>query len=182
MAAPKRTKAQREYDLSRISALYLKGHTQAAIGEALGLTQPIVSRDLATIQKRWEEQSTIDLDAARRRELARIDELEREYWVAWRRSLEQVTKTKTKRNHMGDEAIVMREETSGNPAFLAGVQNCIDQRCKLLGLYAATKAVVSGDKDNPVQYAINYIREVRPPSEMNDVTRSPSGVNNEADG
>ncbi|MCC6457266.1 MAG: hypothetical protein IT328_20095 [Caldilineaceae bacterium] len=163
MAAPKRSKVQREYDLTRIAELYLTGHTQAEIANVIGLTQQIVSRDLATIQQRWEEQSTIALDAAKRRELARIDELERTYWEAWRRSLEQVTKTKTKRNHMGDEAIVIREETSGNPAFLAGVQNCIDQRCKLLGLYAPAKAVVSGDKDNPVQHAINYIREVRPP-------------------
>lgn len=139
MAAPKRTKVQREHDLARITEYYLKGYTQAAIAETLGLTQPIVSRDLMTVQKRWEEKSVIDLDAAKRRELARIDELEREYWGAWRRSLTQVVKTRTKRNHMGDEAIVIREETSGNAAFLTGVQNCIDQRCRLLGLYEATK-------------------------------------------
>lgn len=168
MAAPKRSKVQREHDLARIAELYLKGYTQVQIAQELGLTQPIVSRDLTTLQERWIEQTTIDFDAAKGKELARLDALEREYWQAWRRSLEQVTKTRTKRNHMGDEAIVVREETSGNPSFLAGVQGCIDQRCRLLGLYAPTKAVLSGDKENPIQHAhgINYIREVRP--EMND--------------
>lgn len=168
VAAPKRSKIQREHDLARIAELYLKGHTQAEIGDALGLTQQIISRDLATLQTRWEESASIAMDAAKSKELARLDALEREYWQAWRRSLEQVTKTKTKRNHMGDEAVVMREETSGNAAFLAGVQNCIDQRCRILGLYAASKAVVSGDKENPVQHAINYIREVRPAIQDHD--------------
>lgn len=82
MAAPKRTKVQREHDLSKIAELYLKGHTQAAIGETLGLTQQIVSRDLSTIQKRWEEKSTIDLDTARRRNRDGADDA-RAVWI-WR--------------------------------------------------------------------------------------------------
>jgi hypothetical protein len=37
MAAPKRTRLEREIDLQRIADGYLKGQTQAEIGEALGV-------------------------------------------------------------------------------------------------------------------------------------------------
>jgi predicted transcriptional regulator len=140
MAKPKRTPTQRELDLQKITALYLRGTTQSDIGKELGVVQSQVSYDLKEIQKRWRESALVNINEVKQRELARIDELEIEYWQAWRRSIGEVTKTVTSRNALrGDTASISKETLNGNPAYLQGVQWCIEQRCKLFGIYEATK-------------------------------------------
>ncbi len=39
------------------------------------------------------------------------------------------------------------EQRNGNPAYLSGVQWCIDRRCKLLGLDAPIKAQINAQLD-----------------------------------
>ena len=129
--------------------MYLKGKTQTEIGQEVGLSQPQVSYDLADIQRRWREDTTINLDEAKQRELSRIDELERTYWQAWEKSCNERTKTSTEKVS-GDngraKASVQKEEMLGNPAYLAGVMNCIQERSKILGIYAPEKQEISGLK------------------------------------
>lgn len=149
MAAPKRTDAQREHDLELISALYLRGKRQVDIAAELGVTQQQISYDLKTIQKRWQQKTVVNINEVKQRELARIDELERTYWEAWERSLDERTKTRTERNTVGgkenqisrDKASIEKETLLGVPAYLAGVERCIELRCKILGVYAPTKNV-----------------------------------------
>lgn len=153
MAAPKRTAFERENDYERITGYYLKGWRQVDIAEELGLSQQQISIDLRTIQKRWRENTTLDLDEAKSKELARLDELEREYWQAWESSKGERTKSrqestgrvdpKTKKP-VADKAMMEKEQRDGNPAFLAGVLSCIDRRCKLLGIDAPEKRELSG--------------------------------------
>lgn len=146
MAKPKRTEFQRESDLERIASLYLRGWRQADIAADIGLSRQQVSYDLKTIQTRWRTQTAINLDEAKQRELARIDELEREYWAAWEASKGERTKARQEKNVTGavTKASMEKEQRDGNPAFLAGVMTCIDRRCKLLGLDAANKTEISG--------------------------------------
>ena len=144
MAAPKRSKFQREADLARISELYLRGKPQAEIAEEIGVSQGQVSKDLSIIRTRWRKQTTVNMDEAKNKELARIDVLEREYWEAWERSKGEQVKGRQKQSDTGGKkkiewATVEKVQLIGNPAFLAGVEKCIDMRCKLLGIYAATK-------------------------------------------
>jgi hypothetical protein len=141
MAAPKRTDFERENDYRRITDLYLQGKFQSEIASVLGVSQQQVSYDLAAIQRRWRSDTTINLDEAKQKELARVDNLERVYWGAWERSLEEKVKTRTEKQtgKDGGKASVEKETLLGNPAYLAGVQWCISERCKLLGLYAPTK-------------------------------------------
>ncbi len=101
------------------------------------------------MQKRWQESSLANtdanrakLDAKKAEELAKIDALERTYWKAWRRSCkdrEVQTAEKVTGDTARSKAATRREGQSGNPAFLAGVERCIDRRCKLLGLDAPRK-------------------------------------------
>jgi hypothetical protein len=42
-----------------------------------------------------------------------------------------------------DESSVVVEERDGNPSWLAGVDKCIERRCKLLGLDAPVKTDLS---------------------------------------
>lgn len=154
MAAPKRTRIQRKADLPRITELYLSGHSQMEIGALLGISQAQISRDLKQVQQQWREQTTLDLDEAKQRELARIDTLERTYWDAWRLSKEERTKTRTSSKGQDKSASIEKESLTGNPAYLAGVQWCIEQRCKLLGLNAPTRTEVTGKDGSPVEQVI----------------------------
>lgn len=154
MAAPKRTKHQRELDLERISAMYLTGLSQDEIARRVGVSQGQVSYDLKEIHRRWREQTTLNIDEAKQRELERIDVLERTYWDAWRLSKEERTKTRTSSKGQDKSASIEKESLTGNPAYLAGVQWCIEQRCKLLGLNAPTRTEVTGKDGSPVEQVI----------------------------
>jgi hypothetical protein len=156
MAATKRTPIQREHDLTQIAGLYLRGKTQAAIAEELKITQQQVSYDLKIIQARWRKDTTIDMDEAKRKELARIDELERTYWTAWERSLDEKVKTRTEKRagEEGGKASIEKETLLGVPAYLAGVQWCISERCKLLGLYAPAKSALTDAEGNAIPIVV----------------------------
>lgn len=150
MPANTRSQFQREADYERITSLYLRGWRQADIAAELGLTQQQVSYDLRTIQKRWRESTTMNLDEAKQKELSRIDELERDFWTAWESSKTERTKARQETDGTKDrsgkpivkKSSMEKEQRDGNPAFLQGVLSCIDRRCKLLGLDAPEKSEV----------------------------------------
>ena len=164
MSAPKKTKFQKERDREQTADMYLRGMRQSDIAEKLGVSQQQISRDLKTIQKQWRELTTINLDEAKQKELARIDQVEREYWTEWERSRDERTKTRKEKALVGDgetargKATIETEERLGDPRYLQGVQWCITKRCEVLGLNAPTKVdssqtgdvlirVVYGDED-----------------------------------
>lgn len=122
-----------------VAEMYLARKRQWEIAEALGVDQGTVSRDLAEIRAGWQESSLRDFSAAMVEELARIDELERTYWEAWQRSCKDAERILKEKITIGGEEErtkirVVKEGQSGNPAFLAGIQWCIDKRIELIGL------------------------------------------------
>lgn len=145
MAATKRTPIQREKDLEIIASLYLRGNRQVDIAKEIGVDQSQVSHDLKEIQKRWRESSLVSINEVKHRELSRIDELERTYWDAWQRSIGEKTKTRTEKTvgEAATKASIEKETLVGNPAFLTGVLSCIEQRCKIFGIYEATKIAIT---------------------------------------
>jgi len=143
-----------ERDRRNIGRLYLRGIIQADIAEKLNLSQPTVSRDLKVIQKQWKIDRVDDINERKNIELDRVDELEREYWAAW---IESKQDEKTKKIVKVGEKNARQELTSkeqvGNPAFLRGVEWCINKRCDLLGLDAPKRTdITSGEKkdDTPI--------------------------------
>jgi hypothetical protein len=158
MAARKRTPFQREEDLVQITRLYLQGRTQRDIAEVVGVSQGQVNHDLKLIQTRWRESSIMDMNEAKQRELARLDELEREYWAAWEQSKNERTRARQESDGKSKDgkpnvvrATMEREQRDGNPAFLAGVMSCIERRCKLLGLDAPVKSELTGKDGGPIK-------------------------------
>ena len=123
-----------------VGKLYLSGMTQPAIARELGVSQPTVSRDMKVLRDEWLASALIDVNAAKAKELAKIDNLEIEYWEAWRRSIgehiQEVTKAKgpAKGSPTDIEKVVRKNTLVGDPRFLQGIQWCIDKRCKILGL------------------------------------------------
>ena len=144
----KRTKTQRELDLTLIAELYLKGWYQKKIADHLGeirpytLTQQQISGDLKTIRRRWLESSIRDFDELKAQELAKIDHLEVTYWDEWDRSREDRERhetSKTTGQIARDSAKTVRTIGLGDPRYLAGIQWCINKRCDILGLNAPQK-------------------------------------------
>lgn len=162
----RRNKWQREKDLMNLAERYLRGEYQADIAASMGVQQSTISKDLRELQRRWQAASVTAMDAMKAEQLAKIDELERTYWEAWARSKEdaEITVTKTRGLKIkktdtvpvtGGELLTATNHTEvtgapfetmhrtegqvGNPAFLAGVQWCINKRCELFGLDAPRK-------------------------------------------
>ena len=161
MAANKRTFTQIEDDRREIASLYLQGKTQQVIADRLHMTRQMVGYDLKAIQRRWREDTSRNLDEDKAQELAKLDELERTHWQAWEDSLEQVTtETSSLVNSAKDSrnrATIRREDKQGNPAYLRGVMECIDRRCKLLGLDSPQKLEHSGKDGGPIQVDVAAI-------------------------
>jgi DNA-binding MarR family transcriptional regulator len=144
----RRTSAEIARDRRLVADLYLRGYLQSDIAEQLGVNQSTVSRDLKALHQEWLVSAQIDFNQAKARELARIDRLEREYWRAWEKSKNEKESTVTEKvqdDGRGNraKARMHRERQFGNPRFLVGVQWCIEQRCKLLGVYAPQRIAVS---------------------------------------
>jgi hypothetical protein len=144
-----RTATQRERDNRKISQMYLQGTLQSDIAEALGLDQSTISRALKSLQADWRASALIDINEAKARELAKVDALEMEYWQAWKRSQEDAESEITKMQGGTTDAPSRlekqqkREGQSGNPAFLKGVEWCINKRCEILGVDAPKKTDVT---------------------------------------
>ncbi|GAP96084.1 hypothetical protein [Leptolyngbya sp. NIES-2104] len=134
-----RHRDRREQDLTEIARRYLMGETQSTIAESLKVSQQTISADMKLIRKRWRDSSIRDFDEAIAVELAKIDLVEAEFWEQWEKS--KLPK-QVKKNEKADgftKQTTIEETKCGNPAFLAGVLNCIDRRCRLLGLDSEIK-------------------------------------------
>lgn len=152
----RREPAQIARDRRRIADLYLQGKLQAEIADEIGVDQSTVSRDLRALHREWLRLALTDFDKAKARELAKIDKLEREYWVAWQRSCEDaetvVQKAVETAGAIRKEATKTEKGQAGDPRFLQGVQWCIERRCKIMGVDAPDKYEQSGEVNIRVTY------------------------------
>ena len=133
--------ALKEQQRERIASLYVQGASNAEIARQVGLSARTVYRDIETVRDHWRESAIRDFDAAKARELAKIDEAERNYWIGWNRSLKDREKVATELD--GGEQVKqvkkLIEGQSGDPRMLDGVLKCVEQRSKILGLHAPEK-------------------------------------------
>ena len=143
----------------QVSEMYLGGKTQPEIARIVEVSQSTISVDLKWLQAEWLQTALMSFNKLKARELARIDRLEREYWVAWERSqleyqstlTEQTddidSKTSDVRNVVRRKAQVKKEQRIGDKAFLTGIQWCIEQRLKIFGVYAAQKVALTWEEE-----------------------------------
>lgn len=152
--------------------MYLQGWEQAEIAAKLNasedrsytLSQQMISYDIRRVIDQWRASSLIDVDEAKANELAKINELERTYWQAWRRSCEGAETIKQRGKPGNLPGKVQTEniertvkEQAGDPRFLQGVQWCIEQRCKILGVNAPAQIELAGKGGGALPFVI--IRE-----------------------
>ena len=159
-----RNRAEVERDRSEISELYLKGVTLKKITEIITskhypgymdsntksrrLRLSFVQNDIQFIIKEWKATAINNIDMLRAVEIEKINHLEETYWDAWEKSLQEKTSSTTERVEditIRLTARVVKTDSEGNSSFLAGIQWCIDKRCKLLGLDAPVKNETKSD-------------------------------------
>lgn len=163
---PQRTSRQVERDRALIGRLYVKGKTQREIAETLqaayekerpadwpadrpwiSISRQQVAHELAAVREEWRQSAVVDFNLAKGRELARIDALEEAYWEAYERSKQDriarqlYSKVDEHGNVKPTHQTVSTSRSDGDEKFLAGIQWCIDRRCKILGIDAPTKTL-----------------------------------------
>lgn len=153
MTVSTRKKTDVEARRRDVGRLYLSGKTQTEIAKEQDVTQATISRDLKALREQWLASALIDINEAKGRELAKIDALEVEYWEAWRRSIGEQIRERTKAKGISIdgqagspkqiEKTVQKFTLIGDPRFLQGIERCIDKRCKILGLDAPQIVEVS---------------------------------------
>ncbi len=151
MAAPKRSKIQRERDRVTIAELYLKGWTQAKIAEYLELSQPGIWREIKKIKQLWMQETVHNYDLFMVEQLQRLAMIESELWQGWQHSQEpkeQSIHEKLIGSTDSDRLKAQRRTESrvGDVRFLDKLLECIEQRCRLLGLRTQPSNVAGSNK------------------------------------
>jgi len=153
-----RSKSQIARDRRKIADQYLQGIIQADIAEGLGIHQSTVSRDIKALQIEWQKSALVDINSKKAKELAKIDRLEREYWLAWERSCEDAEIVRQEaRDKKINKVIKTAKGQAGDPRFLSGVERCIERRCKILGIDAPEKHEITGRDGNAVDIKVTIL-------------------------
>jgi Putative ATPase subunit of terminase (gpP-like) len=118
--------------------LYLKGWTQTAIAEHLGVRQKTVCTDLQVVRGEWRGSMIRDFDLLREEELKKLAVLEQEAWAAWERSQKPAQEARVKDGDQSKATKTMKTRT-GDPRFLEVILRCNVSRRLLLGLDAPVK-------------------------------------------
>jgi hypothetical protein len=202
-----RNRAEVERDRKEISELYLQGVSFKRITEIITnkyypgymnnkdgkrLRLSFVQNDIDAIIKEWKRTAVNNVDMLRAVEIEKINNLEKTYWAAWERSLQEKSQSTTERAEdltVRLLARVVKTESDGNSSYLAGIQWCIDKRCKLLGLDAPVKNEIKNDvrihivydDKNPSDVIDGEVIETKNLSDGKTNSPSPSPVLVEAD-
>lgn len=162
-------KRQNQMKLARleiVSTLYKRGYSYRKIKEEVmkrldlkTYSLQTVKRDIQTLLDEWRESRLEDTDELVTLELARIDDTCRELWEQWEKSKTDYNKTQRKQKgspsrdaETGQTSIrtyqTERTETEvislGDPSYIAEIRKQLEERRKLLGLYAPEKKELSG--------------------------------------
>ena len=143
-----------------VAARYLRGQTQWEIARAFEVTQKTISLDLKAIQAEWLAQAVLDRGEWTARELARIDEVERQAWAAWTKSQENAETLRAKTrgaDQSSAETVKVSKGQAGDPRFLEIVLKCVAKRCELLGLDAKKES----DKNDASRNGIPALESLR---------------------
>ena len=141
------------------------GKNQYEIAAEVGVSQQCISKDLVKIQLEWTTRMVGNFDEKVRMEVAKIDRRERECLEAFQRSVGVHTTVTKKNTPEGEEITEKKERLAGDARFQQLALECVDKRCKILGLYAVVKTSteVTGDAlAQLVAAARARVREARP--------------------
>ena len=153
--------------LEIVSNLYKRGYSYRKIREEVmkrldlkTYSLQTVKRDIQTLLDEWRESRLEDTDELVTLELARIDDTCRELWEQWEKSKTDYNKTQRKQkgspsrdSETGQTSIktyqTERTETEviclGDASYIAEIRKQLEERRKLLGLYAPEKKDINAN-------------------------------------
>jgi hypothetical protein len=105
----KRSIAQRQADLVRITELYLLGSTHDQIAEILSserdysISRSQITLDVQAVLQAWHERYVGDINAATASTIIKLDKLETTYWDAWERSQRQSIEIEDSIQNLGND-------------------------------------------------------------------------------
>jgi hypothetical protein len=110
-----------------------------------------IQSDLVHLTEVWKASALRDITQVKADELAKLDELEREAWQAWRRGIGRKQIRTTKTGGVDGGSVSLKTETlNGDPRFLALVLDCQQRRAKMLGLDEPTPFALAGPGGGPI--------------------------------
>ncbi len=136
-----------------VAARYLRGQTQWEIARAFEVDQATISYDLKAIREEWLAAAVLDMDAIKAKELARIDETERQAWAAWAKSQENAETKRDRTASNGNTTERISKGQAGDPRFLEIVLKCVAKRCEIFGLIAKEKTPPPDDSAGETELA-----------------------------
>jgi predicted transcriptional regulator len=173
VAAPKRSKTEREEALAETARLDRRGYSQRQIARVLGVDHSQVCYDLKVIRRRYQDTQLGERAALVAEKVEQYRELRAEAWAAWERSKEDATKRveeNTEKPGFGEDGDPLpgrRKVTETAERRLPGaeyarviLETCEAER-KLLGLDAPVKAEVSGPEGGPLRFSLEEAVEAR---------------------
>ena len=153
--------------LEIVSNLYKRGYSYRKIREEVmkrldlsTYSLQTVKNDVQTLLEEWRESRLEDTDELVTLELARIDDTCRELWEQWEKSTTDYNKTQRKQkgspsrdSETGQTSIktyqTERTETEviclGDASYIAEIRKQLEERRKLLGLYAPEKKDINAN-------------------------------------
>lgn len=153
--------------LEIVSKLFKRGYSRrkirAEVMKRLDLPSyslQTVQRDIATLLEEWREERLNDTEALVNMELARIDTTCQELWEQWDKSKENFVRTvrkqtgAPKKDEKTKQDVIKtykseKTETDiqglGDVSYITEIRHQLEERRKLLGLYAAEKKEVTGE-------------------------------------
>ncbi|HUY34665.1 MAG TPA: hypothetical protein VMV69_18110 [Pirellulales bacterium] len=137
-----------------VTRLYLCGQSLWQIVAELGIDKTAVAHELTEIHKEWAADPHRGGTEAKARELARLDHMESEAWLAWERSQKDSTRVK-KAEKKGENVLceTVTQTRDGDPRFLAAAQRAIDKRMAIFGFVRSRKSAADADEG-----VVNYTR------------------------
>lgn len=165
---------KREARLQIVGELYKKGYTRRKIQEEVKKRLDLssyalgsVRNDIQLLLKEWREENVKNVDELVTLELQRIDECVKQLWAEWEKSkattTERTIKLKGKPHGSENVKTTATEKTEkevkgmGDVAYIVEIRRQLEERRKLLGLYAPEKRVVSGDVEVNNRYDVANI-------------------------
>lgn len=124
-----------------VAQYYLQGRTQSDMVEELSISMTTVQKYLRELREEWKVKALYDFSLAKAEQLARIDEVERVAWEGFHKSVNGSVSTTTMKSK-GSTSSKMRTKTKpsvSDTKWLDKIQWCVEQRSKILGLYAPKK-------------------------------------------
>lgn len=187
MAAPKRSKAQREHDLAEMADLLLRGLSQRDLAHHFDLSPGTISYDVKEVERRWRDRAVDAIETWKGRLLAGHERVIREAWREWGRSQSDAerivettelvkpgTTTKTAAEEADDgikadepvqvlevtRRVLTTEGQTGDPRYLTVIEGALTEQARLLGANAPERKEHTGADGAPL--AVQVIEVVAP--------------------